>query len=407
LLQGVEDVQVLVVNSSKTSEKLDYTKNKSLRVIAIGGLALSRGLTLKGLVISYFYRNTATYDVLMQMGRWFGYRRNYDDLFRIWISRQSAEWYRDISEATEELKGEIGKMREAELTPNDFGLRVRDDSDDLGITARNKMRYTSNHIEQLSYWGRVFDTPYLSSDPIRCKNNTKVTKDFINKLIIAGHGFKKQNMDNRMLYLSRDVPSWNIKLFMDLLTIHKSNIHFDTEQIAKFIEDSNTDLPRYDVVLIEGEQDGYEVSRHIDKIKPVSRGFDITNERININKRRGRLTSPSDAKQGLIASQIDSAKEQAVMDGWNGIQTLPRETWFKYVPDRNPLLMIYFIKLKSDENAAQKENEFIDGMGGELNVGFAIGFPASSTGIKADKHLYRVNRVYERQANQEDESIEE
>ena len=194
---------------------------------------------------------------------------------------------------------------------------------------------------------------------------------------------------------------------MDLLTIHKSNIHFDTEQIAKFIEDSNTDLPRYDVVLIEGEQDGYEVSRHIDKIKPVSRGFDITNERININKRRGRLTSPSDAKQGLIASQIDSAKEQAVMDGWNGIQTLPRETWFKYVPDRNPLLMIYFIKLKSDENAAQKENEFIDGMGGELNVGFAIGFPASSTGIKADKHLYRVNRVYERQANQEDESIEE
>jgi len=407
LLQGVEDVQVLVVNSSKTSGKLDYAKNKSLRVIAIGGLALSRGLTLKGLVVSYFYRNTATYDVLMQMGRWFGYRRNYDDLFRIWTSRQSAEWYRDISEATEELKDEIGKMREAELTPNDFGLRVRDDSDDLGITARNKMRHTSNHIEQLSYWGSVFDTPYLSSDPTRCKNNTKVTKDFINKLFIAGHRFEKQNMDNRMLYISRDVPSRNIKLFMEQLIIHKSNVHFDTEQIIKFIEESNTDLPRYDVVLIEGEQDGYEVNRLIDKIKPVSRGFDITNERININKRRRRLTSPSDAKQGLITSQIDSAKEQAKMDGWNGIQTLPRETWFKYVPDRNPLLMIYFIKLKSDENATPREYEFIEGMGVELNVGFAIGFPASRNRIGADRRLYRVNRVYERQTNQEDESIEE
>jgi len=139
-----------------------------------------------------------------------------------------------------------------------------------------------------------------------------------------------------MLYISRDVPSRNIKLFMEQLIIHKSNVHFDTEQIIKFIEESNTDLPRYDVVLIEGEQDGYEVNRLIDKIKPVSRGFDITNERININKRRRRLTSPSDAKQGLITSQIDSAKEQAKMDGWNGIQTLPRETWFKYVPDRNP-----------------------------------------------------------------------
>lgn len=407
LLHGVEDVQVLVVNSSKTSGKLDYSKNKSLRAIAIGGLALSRGLTLKGLVISYFYRNTATYDVLMQMGRWFGYRKNYDDLFRIWTSRQSAEWYRDISEATEELKDEIGKMRAAELTPNDFGLRVRDDSDDLGITARNKMRHTSNLIEQLSYWGRVFDTPYLSSDPIRCKNNTKITKNFINKLIIAGHGFEKQNVDNRMLYISRNVPSRDIKLFMEQLVIHRSNIHFDTEQIVQFITNSIEDLPHCDVVLIEGEEKGYEVSRQIDKINPVSRGFDITNERININKRRGRLTSPSDAKQGLSASQIDSAKKHAVIDGWNGIQTLPRETWFKYVPDRNPLLMIYFIKLKSDENAAPKEKEFIDGMCGELNVGFAIGFPASRNGIGSDRHLYRVNRVYERQANQEDESIEE
>ncbi len=406
LLQGVEDIQVIVVNSSKTSGKLDYAKNKSLRAIAIGGLALSRGLTLKGLVVSYFYRNTATYDVLMQMGRWFGYRKNYDDLFRIWTSRQSAEWYRDISEATEELKDEIDKMRAAELTPNDFGLRVRDDSDDLGITARNKMRHTSNHIEQLSYWGRVFDTPYLSSDSNRCKNNTKVTKNFINRLIVAGNEFEKQDTDNRRLYISRNVPSQTIKLFIEQLVIHKSNIHFDTGQIAQFIADSQTDLPLYDVVLIEGNGDEHEIIQQI-KIKPVMRGFDITGERININKRRGRLTSPADAKQGLIDAQIDSVKEQAREDGWNGIQTLPRETWFKYVPERNPLLMIYLLKLNLDENSSQKEQTFMDEMGDELNVGFAIGFPASSNGIDADMRLYRVNRVYERQVDQEDESIEE
>ena len=405
LLQGVEDVQVLVVNSSKASGKLDYTKNKSLRAIAIGGLALSRGLTLKGLVVSYFYRNTATYDVLMQMGRWFGYRKNYDNLFRIWTSRQSAEWYRDIAEATEELKDEIKKMRAAELTPNDFGLRVRDDSDDLGITARNKMRYTSNHIEQLSFEGRVFDTPYLSSDPIRCKKNANVTKGFINKLIIAGYGFERQNVDNRKLYISPDVPCHNIKMFIEQLAVHKSNIHFDTEQISKFVAESASFLPKYDVVLIEGNGDEYSVCGQI-KIKPVTRGFDITNERININKRRGRLTSPADAKQGLSPSQIDNAKDQAVLiDGWNRIQTLPRDTWFKFIPDRNPLLMIYFIELL-DEKMSDKEQIFIDGMRGELNVGFAIGFPAGRNGADADRRLYRVNRVYERQANQ-DESIEE
>lgn len=75
LFSAMERIQIKVVNSSRSSEKLEYPKNESLRVIAIGGLALSRGLTLEGLVISYFYRNTCTYDVLMQMGRWFGYRK--------------------------------------------------------------------------------------------------------------------------------------------------------------------------------------------------------------------------------------------------------------------------------------------------------------------------------------------
>ena len=69
----VPKMEIIVVNGSSAS-KLDYKSNPSLRVIAIGGLALSRGLTLEGLLVSYFYRNTATFDVLMQMGRWFGYR---------------------------------------------------------------------------------------------------------------------------------------------------------------------------------------------------------------------------------------------------------------------------------------------------------------------------------------------
>ena len=57
-----------------------------LRLIAVGGMSLSRGLTLEGLVVSYFYRNSRMYDTLMQMGRWFGYRSGYSDLCRIWMN---------------------------------------------------------------------------------------------------------------------------------------------------------------------------------------------------------------------------------------------------------------------------------------------------------------------------------
>ena len=51
-----------------------------MTVIAIGGNTLSRGLTLEGLVCSYFERRSRNYDTLMQMGRWFGFRNGYRHL---------------------------------------------------------------------------------------------------------------------------------------------------------------------------------------------------------------------------------------------------------------------------------------------------------------------------------------
>ena len=53
LPEAIKDIEIAVVNSSRNSNKLDYSKHErdGLRVIAIGGLALSRGLTLEGLCV--------------------------------------------------------------------------------------------------------------------------------------------------------------------------------------------------------------------------------------------------------------------------------------------------------------------------------------------------------------------
>ncbi|MGO4611179.1 Z1 domain-containing protein, partial [Variovorax sp. 2RAF20] len=53
LNEGVQSIQVRTVNMK--GGKLDYSLHKAdgLHVIAIGGLALSRGLTLEGLTVSY------------------------------------------------------------------------------------------------------------------------------------------------------------------------------------------------------------------------------------------------------------------------------------------------------------------------------------------------------------------
>ena len=78
-------VNKLAINQ-KSSDALDYDRyekenNDGMRVIAIGGDCLSRGLTLECLCVSCFYRNSQTYDTLMQMGRWFGYRDGYRNPF--------------------------------------------------------------------------------------------------------------------------------------------------------------------------------------------------------------------------------------------------------------------------------------------------------------------------------------
>ena len=154
-----KDIKVIVVNSSKSSTKLDYDahKSKGLRVIAVGGLALSRGLTLEGLTVSYFYRNTAVFDVLMQMGRWFGYRDGYSDLVRIYMTETSYSYYKEISLSISQLKDDIKRMGKQGKKPEDYGIRVRNNSEDLGITAPNKMRNTLSKVDRKSFYGNLFE----------------------------------------------------------------------------------------------------------------------------------------------------------------------------------------------------------------------------------------------------------
>lgn len=415
LLLAIENIEIVTVNSNKDSGKLDYKKNPRLRVIAIGGLALSRGLTLEGLLVSYFYRNTATFDVLMQMGRWFGYRKSYEDIFRIWISKKSADWYCEIVEATDELKDSISKMREAKLTPENFGLRVRDESLELKITAANKMRHAVDQVEMLDFYGQVFDTPYLDTDIEKNIENRQKTSQFINLVINDNFNFNR-NPDAKNLYFSHDIPVQYIIHYLEDISIPPNNIRFDTEQILEFLNDSNDEvLKKWDVVLIgkgeikENDEREFEASNNI-WIAPVVRSFDLRNDRVNIGGRRARLTSPTDARNGLTKLQIEHVKEMIAMDGATDRKTLPREAWFRYTADRNPLLMIYFIRL-DDDGLAIKEKCFLDKQGTEPLIGLSIGFPKSRGSIlTARTRKYKVNKIYNRpdeEDNEEDIEYEE
>ncbi|WP_009474364.1 Z1 domain-containing protein [Rhodococcus sp. JVH1] len=83
---------VLVVNSDKEIQQqqqlLDFDRYSTWRVL-VGGAKLSRGFTVEGLTITYFRRAVTMSDSLTQMGRWFGFRKGYRDLVRLFIDRDA------------------------------------------------------------------------------------------------------------------------------------------------------------------------------------------------------------------------------------------------------------------------------------------------------------------------------
>ena len=138
LLAAVIDTTVELVNSSRDKTSDDKVRN----MIAVGGDVLSRGLTLEGLTVSYFYRIVGAADTLLQMARWFGYRPGYEDLVRVWISPEVADQFRFVSDVSEELRDQIREMRELGRTPEDFGLMVRKHPESLAITAKKGVAET-------------------------------------------------------------------------------------------------------------------------------------------------------------------------------------------------------------------------------------------------------------------------
>jgi hypothetical protein len=133
----LKKLKVLKLNSASDDE-LDYAKNKDIKVIAIGGNTLSRGLTLEGLMTSFFLRNSNTYDTLLQMGRWFGYREGYEDLTRIYTSKKLANYFEDLAHVEQQVREDIAKYEDDRLTPEQISPLIRSHKN-LKITSPNKM----------------------------------------------------------------------------------------------------------------------------------------------------------------------------------------------------------------------------------------------------------------------------
>ncbi|MFI7584035.1 Z1 domain-containing protein [Kocuria sp. M1N1S27] len=165
LPEAVRDIEIELVNGDTDKQRKEierrhqqYGTAKRRRRIAVGGAILSRGLTLDGLMVSYFHQRTQLSDTLLQMGRWFGYRDGYRHLVRLWLPEDVMDWFVFTGRALQDIRDEVVTMKQANLTPKDFGLKVRRHPEALKVTAANKMRHAESATVDVSFYRQTVES---------------------------------------------------------------------------------------------------------------------------------------------------------------------------------------------------------------------------------------------------------
>ncbi len=180
--------------------------------IIVGGSTLSRGLTIEGLVSTYFLRASCQADTLMQMGRWFGYRRGYELMPRIWMTADTIDKFRFLSELEVDLRDDLKKYMITDVTPMEYGPRI------LRSPKVSWLKLTSNHHmtnakpAEMDFSGAKPQTVVFEKDPEIQEKNIQLTEQFIHSL-----GTPSVSADGTGLFW-KNVPLKNI---MDNLLINK------------------------------------------------------------------------------------------------------------------------------------------------------------------------------------------
>ena len=175
-----DSVEVREINSNNPGGDLDYQNHENgLKVIAIGGNKLSRGLTLEGLTVSYFGRPTRMYDSLLQMGRWFGFRPGYGDLVRLHLTANLLEWFSWLAHVERQIRLDIERYDRLNKSPLELAVRIQTHPE-LQVTSRLKRRSAVDI--QVGWDGQTASTLYIDNDTTILEQNLTTTSSFVEML---------------------------------------------------------------------------------------------------------------------------------------------------------------------------------------------------------------------------------
>ncbi|MBB3231371.1 Z1 domain-containing protein [Halomonas stenophila] len=403
LHEVLRDIGVRAINGT-AKDALDYAENEEtgLKVIAIGGDKLARGLTLEGLCISYFVRTTKMYDTLMQMGRWFGYRPGYIDLCRLYTTSDLVDWFGHIADAAEELRQEFDHMAAVGATPWEYGLKV-ESHPVLLVTSPLKMR-TAKTLS-LSYSGSLVQTVSFLNDSESLERNLVATTTLVTTMGEPSEkGPRRQRGGEedvwKRSHLWKKVSSETVLDFLRSYRTPPGADRANSDVIVDFVSQMNQvgELHEWNVAFLAEGKTGepFDFSSSVSVSSLPSRTDKGVSGRYTI----GVLTDPVDEAIDLIQSEwlaaLTATRKEWKPDPARNRVTEPKRPSGQKIreqrgkglvdapsPSRRALLMIYPLSPDGAGKAVESWNKPI--------IGFAISFPSSEAGIKVN---YKVDHRF-------------
>jgi Z1 domain len=381
----LEAVQVREINSA-TGQVLDYDREPTLKAIAVGGNRLSRGLTLEGLLVSYFVRPSATYDTLMQMGRWFGFRSGYEDLTRIWTTSELAGWFSDLAFAEARLREDIQVYEALGLTPKEVGLRIWQHPS-MQVTAPLKRRFASDTVIRQDYSFSLQQTfKFPLRRPTDLSEQARVNHDAVRNLVgqlDSSYGFERQPRGP----VWRGVPASLVLDFLGRYRVDAETRSISIPLMQKYIERSIGvgELVSW-TIAVRGRENLDSKLGSTDWGIPGGEVPQISRSRIGNSDSLGVITDnvAGDEGTGFTPDQLKEV-EVKLAEVKSAGKTLSRNQAARQVrPPEEGLLLFYPISRRSNPKAEDDERGNRRPLYGDPEgrdacdlVGIAISFPQS------------------------------
>ncbi|UDV05340.1 Z1 domain-containing protein [Staphylococcus pseudintermedius] len=338
----------LAIDNSKSKTKdqhvrLLYPEEKEMpekapAFIVVGGNTLSRGLTIEGLTSTYFLRVTNQADTLMQMGRWFGYRKGYELFPRVWMDELAQEKFTFMSQMNEELREEIRMYAQNKMTPIEYQPRIKNSPNFrlIKITASNKMQ--SAIPDSYDFTGFNSQTIYFENNIKILKDNLLVTESFLNALP------KPEIKKSKMIW--RNIPSYLVNKFLEKYHVCEQDIKMSTiPLLIEWFEKNTGEFDGWNIILssvgrIEDTKNiNCDWSIHGFSPKKVNRSK-LNDRSDNMLASIGALRSPSDLLADVEGENINYniSKISEVMEirNKNGLSRTPQLVIYRINKDSKP-----------------------------------------------------------------------